>query len=336
MKTILKILLEGKSLTESEAETALGMMLDGSASPEQIGAALAAIQVRGETKDEIVGFLAAVDSRAIRVALPMGNAFDTCGTGGDGTQTFNISTATALLLAACGVRVAKHGNRSVSSQSGSADVLEALGIPIDLSPAEAASAIEKKGFGFLYAPKYHATFAAVGPIRRALGTRTVFNLLGPLANPAPVDRRIVGLFDIGRLSLIAGVLQKRGEKEAMVVASTDGMDEISLSAPTKVAHLKNGQVTLYEVKPEDFGVKSAPLEKLRGADAKFNAKIIEGVLRGSITGPCLDVVLINTAAALAVAGLVSDFREGVEMARVPIVSGKAGKVLESIRQGEGS
>ncbi len=330
MKTFLKPLLEGKTLDQHDAETAMGIMLSGEASPEQVGALLAAVQVRGETKAEMLGFLAALESRATRVELSSETPFDTCGTGGDGSQTFNISTATALLLAANGLNVAKHGNRSVSSLSGSADVLEKLGIPIDLSPKDVADAIDTKGFGFLFAPTYHPALKTIGPIRRALGARTVFHLLGPIANPARIKRRIVGLFDIQRLTLIAEVLRSRGEEEAMVVASLDGMDEISLSSPTRIAHLKNGDISLYEVKPEDFGVVSAPLTALRGADAQTNAHIIEKVLCGELTGPCLDVVLINAAAALKVAGRVADLKEGVRMASGSILSGNAEAVLASL------
>ncbi len=331
MKSYLTSLFEGKTLSQSDAEAVLGLVLDGSATSEQIAAVLTAIQVRGETKAEILGFLSAIDSRATRVSLT-GKAFDTCGTGGDGSLTFNISTATALLLASTGVNVAKHGNRSVSSLSGSADVLEALGIPTDLTASEAAIAVENKGFGFLFAPRFHPTFAAVSSVRRALGVRTIFNLLGPLANPAPIHRRIIGLFDVNRLPLIAQVLQERGEDEAMVVASDDGMDEISLSSPTQVAHLKKGEILRYEISPQDFGIESANVASLRGGDPSHNAKIIERVLCGELEGPCLDVVLMNTAAALTVAGRASDFREGMLIGRQAIRSGDARQVLGILRQ----
>ena len=332
MRALLKAVFDGKLLSRAEARSAMGAILQGEGRPEQIAAFLAALHVRGESRDELSGFLDSLRELSIPVPAKREKLFDTCGTGGDGAQTFNISTAAAFVLAACGVPVAKHGNRSVSSRSGSADVLEALGIRIDATPEITARNIDTLGFGFLFAPLYHPALSKVAPIRRALEVRTVFNVLGPLANPARVRRQVMGVYDVALLERLAELLRESGTEEAMVVASEDGLDEITLGGTTRIAHLKGGEIRLRSVQPEDFGLARAPVDHLKGGDARENAKVIERILAGEETGAKRDVVLANASAALFVAGVASDFRDGVIIAKEAIVSGRASRVLTSLKE----
>ncbi len=254
---------------------------------------------------------------------------DTCGTGGDVSGSFNISTATAFVVAGCGVRVAKHGNRSVSSQCGSADVIEALGVKIELEPERIAACIDEVGIGFLHAPLLHEAMKYVAPARRQMGIRTIFNMLGPLTNPAGANAQVIGVYAAHLTEVLAEVLRALGSTRALVVHGSDGLDEITISAESKVTELKDGELTTYTVKPEDFGLRRATLEEVRGGDARQNSQIILEVLEGS-EGPRRDIVLLNAAAALVASSRASDFLEGVRLAADSIDTGRARAKLERL------
>ncbi len=332
MKDLLKVVYEGGRLPREEAGRAMQFMLQGEGKPEQVAAFLTALHVRGETFEELAGFLGEMRARAIPVPTKSEPLFDICGTGGDGAQTFNISTAAAFVVAAAGVKVAKHGNRSVSSRCGSADVIEALGLKVDHPPALSARAIDEVGFGFLFAPHFHPALAKVAPIRRALEMRTFFNLLGPLANPARVRRQVVGVYDKSRLEQFALLLRDVGIEEAMIVSSEDGLDEVSLGAATHVAHLKNGEIKFLQITPEEFGLSRAGVETLSGGDAKDNARLIRSILSGETTGPKRDIVVMNAALGLVVTGKAKDLREGAVLAAELLKSGKPVKVLDRVKE----
>ena len=307
----------------------MGAVLDGKATDAQVGAFLASLRVRGETVPEIVGFAEALRSRAKRVTIRRKPLLDTCGTGGDGSGTFNISTTVAFIAAGAGAAVAKHGNRAVSSRSGSADVLEALGVRADLAPSRAARCVEELGVGFLFAPSHHPGVARVGPVRRQLGARTVFNLLGPLANPAGAKRQLLGVYSVALVKPVAEALRALGAERALVVSSLDGLDEMSLSGPTVVAALRDGRISVSEVAPEDAGLRRRPLSALAGGDAKRNAKILRAVLSGAKGAP-REACLFNASAALQAAGLAKDWREGLALAADSIDSGRALGALEAL------
>ena len=325
----LKELLEGRSLKRAEARAAMGAVLDGEATDAQIGAFLAALRVRGETVDEITGFAEAIRSRAVSVRIARSPLLDTCGTGGDGAGTFNISTTVAFIAAGAGAAVAKHGNRAVSSRAGSADVLEALGVRADLTPARAARCVEDVGVGFLFAPNHHAGFARVGPLRRQLAARTVFNLLGPLCNPAGAPNQLLGVYSTALARPVAEALRALGGERAFVVAARDGLDELSLSSATVVARLSRGRVFLEEVTPESVGLKRRPLSALAGGDAKRNARILRSVLSGAPGAP-REACLFNASAALQAAGLAKSWREGLALAAESVDSGRALAALEGL------
>ncbi|MFQ5779086.1 MAG: anthranilate phosphoribosyltransferase, partial [Terriglobia bacterium] len=297
-------LLEGKSLSRADARAVMEALLRGQATEAQIGALLTALRLRGETVEELVGFAEAMRRHARPIfppeGRPAGPLLDTCGTGGDGAGTFNVSTAAALVAAGAGALVAKHGNRSLSSRCGSADVLEALGVNLALEPEQIAACIREVGIGFLFAPFLHTAMQHVQAARRQLRVRTVFNLLGPLTNPAGVEAQVVGVFDARWLEPLAKTLGKLGVRHAFVLHSRDGLDEASLSDATEVAELNAGAVRRYELTPEDFGLPRAPRDALQGGDAETNARIIERILRGE-RGPQRDVVLMNAALALVAA-----------------------------------
>ena len=303
-------------------------ILGGEASGSQIAAFVVALRMKGESVDEI-----AAAARALRkhceIIRPKvdGPLLDTCGTGGDGLHTFNISTAAALVAAACGVAVAKHGNRAVSSKAGSADVLEALGVRIDLTAERAQQCIEQVGIGFLFAPSHHAAMRHAAPVRRELGIRTIFNLLGPLSNPASATHQVVGVYDPARVEQLARALGSLGLTAAWVVHGAGGLDEVSPSGPTAVAHLADGKVATFEVSPDDFGLPEVPIESLRGGDACRNAEIIRSVLGGE-QGPARVAVLLNAAAALCVTEMASGPRVAAERAAEAIDSGAAKQTLE--------
>jgi anthranilate phosphoribosyltransferase len=327
----LKTLLSGQALTRAQSRAAMGAVLDGAATDAQVGAFLAALRVRGETVPEIVGFAEAMRARARGVRVKRGPLLDTCGTGGDGSGTFNISTTVAFIAAGAGAVVAKHGNRAVSSRAGSADVLEALGVRTDLTPERVRALIEKIGIGFLFAPAHHPGVGRVGPVRRQLG-RTVFNLLGPLANPAQAPHQVLGVYALALVRPVAEALQALGGRRALVVASRDGLDEVSLSAPTVVARLDGGRVRLEEFRPEQAGLRRRPLSALRGGDAKRNAGILREVLEGR-PGAAREVSVLNASAALQAAGLARSWREGVALAAESIDSGRARASLDALIRG---
>jgi anthranilate phosphoribosyltransferase len=321
------------SLTREESREVMSEILRGEATHAQIGALLVALHMKGETVEEIVGFAQAIRAEAAPLTSEDGEALDlsgtgrdalvdTCGTGGDTSGTFNISTATALAIAGAGVRVAKHGNRSISSRCGSADVMEALGVNIDLPPARAASCLKQTGITFLYAPAIHGAMRYVQPVRRELRLRTVFNLLGPLTNPAQASAQVVGVYSAELVEKLAAALNELGLQRALVVHGDDGLDEITITGPSKVAEVRDGQVKVYEVAPENFGLQRSTLEDLAGGDAQENAAIILAILKGERS--CRrDVVLLNAAAALVAAGLADRIGEAVPLAAYAIDSGHA-------------
>jgi len=328
---LLKQLLEGKSLSRAEAKAAMDAVMNGKATSGQIGAFLAALRVRGETYNELVGFAQAMRGRAVKVKVRREPLLDTCGTGGDGSGSFNISTTVAFIAAGAGAAVAKHGNRSVSSRCGSADVLEALGVKTDVGPKTMARCVEDIGIGFLFAPSLHPALKHVGPVRRELKARTVFNLLGPLANPAGASRQLLGVYSVSLVPVVAKALMELGAHEAIVVSSRDGLDEFSLFSDAVVAHLKNGKIRLYELDARSLGFKRAPLSALSGGGATQNAKMLLSVLRGE-AGATRDVSLLNAAAALIASGLASDWKEGLERAADSIDSGRALQAVFALKK----
>jgi anthranilate phosphoribosyltransferase len=321
-------LARGEPLTEEEAASAMGTIMEGQATPAQIGALLAAMAARGETEDEIVGFARTMRDRA--VPLTSAGAVDTCGTGGDGAGTFNISTVASLVVAACGVPVAKHGNRSASGTCGSADVLEALGVRIDAPPPVVQRVLDEAGWTFLFAPKFHAaTRHAVGP-RKELGVRTAFNLLGPLTNPARPEGQVVGVPKPELTELVARCLRRLGAKKAWVVHG-GGLDELTLGGPTTVTEVDGASLRTFTVTPGDAGLESAGIEALQGGGPEDNAAIVRQVLAGA-PGPRRDVVVLNAAAALVVAGRATSLRDGAEQAAAAIDEGRVRALLDRLQK----
>jgi anthranilate phosphoribosyltransferase len=327
LKALLAHVAQGYSLSESEAEAAFDIIMSGNASPSQIGAFLMALRVRGETVDEITGAARIMRAKALSVDAPPG-AIDTCGTGGDSSGSFNISTASALVVAACGVPVAKHGNRALSSKSGSADVLTALGVNIDADIAIVRQCLWEIGIGFLMAPRHHSATRHVAPTRVELGTRTIFNLLGPLSSPAMARRQLVGVFAPEWVRPMAEVLGRLGAECVWVVHGA-GLDELTTTGATTVAALENGKLETFEVVPEDFGLPRARLEDIKGGEPQHNARLMRDLLVGA-RGPLRDVVLLNSGAALRVAGRVTTVEAGIELAARSLDSGAAQRVLEQL------
>ena len=324
----IKELVAGHDLSSTDVEAAMDAILRGDASSAQIAAFVVALRMKGESAVEIAAAARALRKHCETIQPKVdGPLLDTCGTGGDGLHTFNISTAAAVVAAACGVSVAKHGNRAVSSQAGSADVLEELGVRIDLTPERVQQCIENVGIGFLFAPSHHAAMRHAAPVRRELGIRTLFNLLGPLSNPASATHQVVGVYDSGRVEQLAQALGSLGLTAAWVVHGRDGLDEVSPSGSTTVAQLRDGKVSTFEVGPSDFGLSEVPVEALRGGDAPRNAEIIRSVLGGE-QGPARVAVLLNAAAALCVAGVASDPTAAAERAAEAVDSGAATATLE--------
>ena len=328
LKPLLADVAAGRHLSENEAEAAFEIIMSGNATPSQIGAFLMGLRVRGETVDEITGAARIMRAKALAIDAPPGT-IDTVGTGGDGSGTFNISTASALVVAGCGVPVAKHGNRAFSSKSGAADVLAALGVNIDCDMAIVRRCLWEIGICFLMAPRHHSATRHVGPTRVELGTRTIFNLLGPLSNPAGVKRQMVGVFSRQWVEPLAIVLKNLGSERAYVVHGSDGLDEITICGPTTVASLETGEVRLFEITPEDVGLKRAKPEALRGGDADHNARALLAVLKGK-AGPFRDVAVLNAAAGLVVAGKAKDLAQGVALAQKSIDSGEAEGSLDRL------
>jgi anthranilate phosphoribosyltransferase len=320
--TLLEKLQRHEDLTLEESASAMGLIMDGQAAPAQIAGLLVGLRLKGERPAEIVGFARAMRQRSVPMSQRVAGVFDTCGTGGDGAGTFNVSTLAALAVAACGVPVAKHGNRSVSSQCGSADVFEALGVNISASPAAVERCLTAAGIAFFFAPTFHPSMKHAGQVRRDLGIRTAFNLLGPLTNPAGATRQLVGVPRPELTELVARALGLLGSERAWVVHGADGLDEISTTGYTKVSEWRNGFVRTFHVHPADFGLPKATAADLRGGAAKHNADIARRVLAGD-KGPARDIVLLNAGAALFVAGSANSVAEGIALAARAIDSGAA-------------
>src|SRR5579872_6060136 len=329
-----------QSLSREEARVVMAAVLGGKCTDTQIAALLVALHMKGETVEEIVGFAEAIRAAAAPLGLSPDHTLDvsgtgrdalvdTCGTGGDASGTFNISTATALVVAGAGVRVAKHGNRSVTSKCGSADVMEALGVNINLSPARVTACLEEVGIAFLYAPLMHSAMKHVQPARRELKLRTVFNLLGPLTNPANASAQVVGVYSAALVEKLAEALSMLGVHRALVVHGDDGLDEITITAPTRVAEVREGSVRSYEVTPEEFGFVRASLQAISGGDASDNAAIIHEILEGK-KSPCRDVVLLNAAAALVAAARADHIQDALPLAAQSLDSGAARRKLEAM------
>ncbi len=328
LKDLIGKAAKGESLNRAEAEQAFDIMMSGDATPSQMGGFLMALRVRGETVEEITGAATVMRSKMTTIGRP-DDAIDICGTGGDGSGTYNISTASQFVVAACGVPVAKHGNRAASSKSGASDVLEALGVNIDADLKLVERALREAGTCFLMAQRHHAAARHVGPTRVELGTRTLFNLLGPLSNPAKVRRQLIGVFAAEWIVPLAEVLRDLGHEKAWVVHGAGGLDEVSTLGATQVAELKDGKVTTFEVTPADAGLPTTTLDQLVGGDRDHNAEKLRGLLSGE-TGPYRDIVVLGSAAALIVAGKVEDLKEGAALAAEAIDSGKARGVLEDL------
>jgi anthranilate phosphoribosyltransferase len=328
LKPTLKILSQGDTLSSAQATQAFEILLNGEATSAQIGAFLMALQARGETIDEITAGAQVMRKNAVRVKVPS-HALDTCGTGGDGSGTYNISTAVAIIAAACGAHVAKHGNRALSSKSGSSEVLEALGVRLDLSPTALETCIQEVGIGFMFAPNHHGATRHVNPSRQELGFRNIFNLLGPLSNPAGADRQLMGVFDEKWVEPLAHVLKKLGSERAWVVHGSDGLDELTTTGPSKVAELRKGEVTVFDITPADAGLPVADAADLVGGDPAHNAAAMRALFDGE-ENAYRDIVLLNTAAALCVSNKAQDLKEGAEIAALAIDDGGAKKALEQL------
>ncbi len=319
---------DGQTLTPDEARQAFDVILSGSATPSQLGGFLMALRVRGESTAEVTGAVATMRSKMLTVDAPA-DAIDIVGTGGDSSGSYNISTCTAIVVAGCGVPVAKHGNRSLSSKSGAAEALSELGVNIDIAPQKISDCIRKAGIGFMFAPLHHAAMKHVGPTRMELGTRTIFNLLGPLSNPAGVKRQMVGVFAKKWLGPVAHSLKELGSEKAWIVHGSDGMDEITTTGPTHVCELKDGSVNTFDISPEDAGLPTARAEDLKGGLPAENARALREVLAGA-RNAYRDIVLFNSAASLMVADKARDLKEGVEMAAASIDDGTSADTLEKL------
>ncbi len=327
LKALLGRVAGGERLSEDDAATAFDVMMSGNATPAQMGAFLMALRVRGETVDEITGAARTMRAKALSIEAPPG-AIDTCGTGGDGSGTFNISTATALAVAGAGVPVAKHGNRNLSSHCGSADILAALGVNIDADMSLVRRSLWEAGIGFLMAPRHHSAMRHVGPTRVELGTRTIFNLLGPLSSPAGAQRQLVGVFAPQWLRPMAEVLGKLGSERAWVVHGS-GLDELTTTGSSQIAALDDGKVTSFELTPEEVGLKRVTIADLKGGDPAENAQAMRALLDGA-RGPLRDIVLLNGGAALHISGKAKDLRHGIDLAAGSIDSGAARRALDKM------
>ena len=322
-------LIAGQNLDRTTAHGVMEQIMSGGATDAQIGGFLMALRAKGETVDEIAGFAEVMRAKSTPIQGGGEPMIDTCGTGGDASGTFNISTAVAFVAAGAGCVVAKHGNRAMSSQCGSADVLAELGVNVEAPPETVANCLDEARIGFLFAPALHGAMKhAIGP-RKELGTRTVFNVLGPLTNPAGAKRQLIGVFAPELTEVMAGVLGALGSTRAFVVHGSDGLDEITLTGPSQVSELADGKVTTHNIAPTDFGIDLAPAAALKGGDLPQNAAILTAVLDGG-TGPCTDVVVLNAAAAITAAGLASDIADGVDKARASLSSGQARQALDKL------
>jgi len=323
IKKALAMLVQGNNLSKDEAKEVMSDIMQGKATSAQIAAFLIALRMKRETVQEIVGMAEEMMNNALSFKWEGDTLVDTCGTGGDGIGTFNISTVCAFVIAGAGVKVAKHGNRALSSRCGSADVLEEIGVRLNLSPHLIKRALEEIGIGFLYAPSFHQAVKYALPARREMGIRTVFNLLGPLANPLKANVRLMGVYDPSLISTIAEVMVWMGVKRAFIVWGEDGLDEVSVSSRTRIVELKEGNIKSYLLEPESAGINRYPLREIKGGDKRLNAQIIRSILEGKERGAKRDIVLINSAFPLLGAGVAKNIREGVKIAAESIDSGKA-------------
>jgi anthranilate phosphoribosyltransferase len=345
LKEAIQKVVNGSNLQEEEMEAVMDAIMSGDATPAQIGAFITALRLKGETVEEITAAARVMRRKATHIKadeavvtidrddidLDLETVIDTCGTGGDGTNTFNVSTTTAFVVAGCGLRVAKHGNRSVSSQCGSADVIESLGVNLGVPPSVVEKCLNEVGIGFLYAPALHGAMKhAIGP-RREIGIRSIFNILGPLTNPAGANVQVLGVYQEDLTPVLAEVLNKLGSRSAFVVYGEGSLDEISIIGKTQVSQLKDGAVNTYTIEPEDFGMSRAALDDIRGGDVQKNAAIVLSVLKGE-PGARRDMVLLNAAAALVAAGLAGNFPEGITQAAESIDSGRALQKLEGLKR----
>jgi len=330
IRDAIKKVVEGKDLDRKEMMACMDEIMSGQATPAQIGSFITALRLKGETVEEITGAAMVMREKATKIDVKSdASIVDTCGTGGSGKDIFNVSTASAFVVSGAGLKVAKHGNRGVSSQCGSADVIKALGVNIDIKPDKVKECIEKVGIGFLFAPLFHSAMKyAIGP-RREIGIRTIFNILGPLTNPAGANCQVLGVYNQELTELLANVLKNLGTKRAFVVHGQDGLDEITITDKTRISELNNGKVKTYNVKPQDFGVKTAKLKDIKGGSVDDNTTIVKDILAGK-KGAQQDIVLVNASAALVAGGLAPDFKKGVEMARASIESGKAKEKLNQL------
>jgi len=328
---LLEKLRRHEDLTPEEAAWAMGVVMDGQALPSHIAGLLMALALKGERPAEMVGFARVMRERAVPLPAPVGDVFDTCGTGGDGAHTFNVSTAAAVVVASCGVRVAKHGNRAVSSRCGSADVFEALGLKLEAPAEQVVDTLTGVGLAFFFAPAWHPSMKHAGPTRRELGVRTAFNLLGPLTNPAGANRQLVGVSRPEHTELMARTLGLLGTERAWVVHGADGLDELSTTGFTKISEYRNGMVHTFYLHPADVGLDVADKSALAGGTAAENAQMIEDLCRGE-TGPRRDIVCLNAGAGLLIAGMAPSVEEGIAMAGEALASGRSAKTLAALRE----
>ena len=325
----LKKIIKRNDLSDTEMSLMITEIFSGKITDAQIGAFMAALATKGETFEELAGAARAMRRKAIHIQSPGANVVDTCGTGGDGINTFNISTTTAFVVAGCGVIVAKHGNRSVSSRCGSADLLETLGLNLNIEPEIVEEALYEIGIGFLFAPRFHGAMKYAASARKEVGIRSIFNMLGPLTNPAAANCQLIGVYDPKLTEMFANALRLLGTKRAFVVHGHDGLDEISVCAPTRISELNNDMIRTYDITPEMFFGKSANPDDLAGGDSDLNAKITMRILNGE-KGSKRDVVLLNASAALVAAGKAGDFKEGIRVAKNSIDQGKAATKLDEL------
>ncbi|MCX4186250.1 anthranilate phosphoribosyltransferase [Methylophaga sp. OBS4] len=329
IQSAIKLVIQHQDLSAEQMTDVMNQIMTGDATPAQIGGFLVGLNMKGETVTEIAAAASVMRNLATPVTIKGDHVVDTCGTGGDGASTFNVSTASAFVVAAAGAKVAKHGNRSISSSSGSADVLEAAGVNLELTPEKVQHCVDSVGVGFMFSQKHHGAMKyAIGP-RREMGVRTIFNLLGPLTNPARAAHQVLGVFDKKWVEPMAQVLQKLGSKHVLVVHAEDGLDEISIGAETYIAELKDGQIHSYTIKPEDFGMARSDIGQLTVKNANDSLQIIKDIFSGS-RGPARDIVVLNAGAAIYAANLASSLNQGIEMAQSVIDSGAAGQKLNAL------
>lgn len=330
IKESIKKVILGKHLTFEEASQTMDTILRGEATAAQIACFITALRIKGETPDEISGFAIKMREHSVHIFPKRSPLVDTCGTGGDLSSSFNISTVSAFVAAGAGVAIAKHGNRSVSSKCGSADLLEAVGVNINMPAKKVEECINEIGIGFIFAPNFHPAMKYAAPVRKEIGIRTVFNILGPLTNPSGAPNQVIGVYDHNLTEVMAQALKNLGTKHAFIVSGMDGLDEISISDDTKISELKDGQIKTYYIRPDDFGINKAPKEALISASLESNKEILHSVLEDSANEAQKNAVLINSAAAIVVAGKAENIKEGIELAKTSIKQGSAREKLEEL------